>query len=178
MAEKATLARPYAKAAFEIAREHNELAAWSDALSVAAATIEQPQVGRLLTSPRVTPEQLAGLVTDVCGPKLNERGRNFIATLASNRRLGLLPLIAEQYEEMRAEAENVADVHITSAVPLNEAQQNRLAQALRKRLKREIRLHTSVDASLIGGAIVRAGDMVIDGSLRSRLERLTYQLTH
>lgn len=178
MSEKATVARPYAKAAFEIAREHNELAQWTEVLAAAAATVSEPRVERLLSNPRVTPQDLTALITDICGPALSERSRNFIATLANNRRLALLPVIAQQFEQMRAEAENVADVHVTSAVPLNEWQSTRLKQALEKRLKRQVRMHTSVDASLIGGAIVRSGDMVIDGSVRARLERMGYQLTH
>ncbi len=99
-------------------------------------------------------------------------------TLAENRRLGLLPEIAAQFEVLRAEIENVADVRIISAVQLNEAQQQRFAAALRKRLQRDVRLQCEVDPSLIGGAIVRAGDFVIDGSLKARLERLAGAMTH
>jgi F-type H+-transporting ATPase subunit delta len=99
-------------------------------------------------------------------------------TLAHNHRLGLLPEIAAQFEVLRAEVENVADVKIISAVELNQVQQDRLVGALKKRLKREVRLHCEVDASLVGGAIVRSGDFVIDGSLRARLERLAGAMTH
>jgi len=176
MAEKITIARPYAKAAFEFAREHNAFAVWSQLLNTASAIVADERVARLLSNPRVTPEQLVELIADIAGKSLNEQGSNFLNTLAQNRRLDLLPEIAASYEVLRAEAEKTADVQIVSAVPLDDAQRERLAAALRKRLKRDVRLHCEVDASLIGGAVVRSGDMVIDGSLKSGLERLTREI--
>lgn len=172
MAEKITIARPYAKAAFEYASEQKALGRWSQMLAIASAVVADARVAKLLTSPRVTPEQLVGLIADIAGSSLDDRGRNFLDTLAQNRRLGLLPEIAAIYEVLRAEVENIADVQVTSAVALDDAQRARLTTALKKRLKREVRLHCEVDASLIGGAIVRSGDLVIDGSLKARLERL------
>lgn len=178
MAEKATIARPYAKAAFEYAQEHKSFERWSKVLASGSAVVSEPAVAKLLTSPRVTPDDLVSLLAEAAGDSLDEHGRNFLVTLAHNRRLGLLPEIAAQYEVLRAEIENLADVRIVSAVPLNEWQQQRFATALKKRLKRDVRLHCEVDASLVGGAIVRAGDFVIDGSLRARLERLAGAMTH
>lgn len=176
MAEKVTLARPYARAAFEAAREHKDFEHWSQMLAAAAATVADERVVKLLSSPRVQPADLVELIAEASGA--DERGRNFLSTLAQNRRLGVLPEVAAIYEELRAEVENIADVHVTSAVQLDEAQRARLAAALKKRLKREVRLHCAVDAGLIGGAVVRAGDFVIDGSLRARLERLATQIMH
>lgn len=178
MAEKATIARPYAKAAFESARQHHALESWSKVLATASSVVQDERVAGLLSSPRVTPEQLSGLIADIVGSDLDEQTRNFLATLASNRRLALLPEIASMYEGLRAEAENTADVQVISAVELNEAQKQRLAQALKKRLQRDVRLHVAVDASLIGGAVVRAGDFVIDGSLKARLDRLAVEMSH
>jgi F-type H+-transporting ATPase subunit delta len=178
MAEKATIARPYAKAAFELAQQHKTFARWSDLLARTAAGVRDERVAKLLLHPRVTADDLAGLLADVGGDALDEHSRNFIATLAHNRRLALLPEIAAMFEIMRAEVENVADVQVTSAVQLDEAQRQRLAVALRKRLQREVRLHCSVDPELLGGAIVRSGDFVIDGSLKARLERLAVEMTH
>ncbi len=178
MAEKVTIARPYARAAFAYAQEHSALAKWSELLGNAAAVVADERVARLLSSPRVTPAQLVDLIGEVSGGNLDEQGRNFLSTLAQNRRLSLLPEIAATYEVLRAEVENIADVQITSAVALTDAQRERLASALRKRLKREIRLHCDVDPSLVGGAIVRSGDLVIDGSLKSGLERLASELAH
>ncbi|HEY0939087.1 MAG TPA: F0F1 ATP synthase subunit delta [Steroidobacter sp.] len=178
MAEKATIARPYAKAAFEVARDHNAFERWSTVLATASSVVQDERVARLLTSPRVKPEELSGLIADIASESMDERTRNFLATLAANRRLGLLPEIASMYEAMRAEAENIADVQVVSATELSDAQKQRLAAALKKRLQRDVRLHCEVDASLIGGAIVRAGDFVIDGSLKARLDRLAAEMSH
>jgi F-type H+-transporting ATPase subunit delta len=178
MAEKATIARPYAKAVFEDAQTNNSFAKWSDILATASAVIADERIHKLLNDPRVTPSQLVALIADVTGAALDEHGRNFLQTLAENRRLALLPDITAMYETLRAETENVADVEITSAVALDEAQRQRLAGALKKRLKREVRLHCSVDPALIGGAVIRSGDMVIDGSLKARLERLASAITY
>jgi F-type H+-transporting ATPase subunit delta len=176
MAERVTIARPYAKAAFGYAREHGNFAQWSDALNVAASVVADENVARLLGNPRVTPRELVDLIGDVGGAAIDAQVRNFLDALATNRRLNLLPDVAALYELLRAEVENVADVQVTSAVPLDEAQRQRLTAALRKRLKRDVRLHCDVDAALIGGAIVRCGDLVIDGSLRARLERLATEI--
>src|SRR5690606_4128479 len=172
MAEQATLARPYAKAAFEYALEHNDLERWSRLLGRASAVVADPRVEPLLTNPRVPAAELVDLLAEAAGDALHEQGRSFLATLADNRRLALLPEIAGMFEVMRADVENVADVRVVSAVELNDAQRERLAGALGKRLKRKVRLQCDVDPALIGGAVVRCGDFVIDGSLRSRLERL------
>jgi F-type H+-transporting ATPase subunit delta len=178
MAEKATIARPYAKAAFEYARESKTFDRWSQVLASASAVVADERVAKLLTNPRVTAEDLVSLIAEAAGEALDEHSRNFVATLAHNRRLGLLPEVAAQFETLRAEIENVADVRVISAVQLNDAQRQRLSDALKKRLRRDVRLHCEVDASLIGGAIVRAGDFVIDGSLRARLERLAGAMTN
>jgi len=178
MAEKVTIARPYAKAAFDYARQHNTFAQWSEVLSTASAVVGHERVATLLNSPRVTPAQLVDLIADIAGNALDVHGKNFLSTLAENRRLGLLPEIAATYELLRAEIENVADVQVTSAIELSDAQKQRLIDALKKRLHSDVRLHVSVDASLIGGAIVRSGDLVIDGSLKARLERLASDITH
>jgi F-type H+-transporting ATPase subunit delta len=178
MAEKATIARPYAKAAFELAQQHKSFARWSGVLARAAAGVRDERVAKLLLNPRVTPGDLVALFADVSGDALDEHSRNFLSTLAHNRRLSLLPEIAAMFETMRAEVENIADVQVTSAVQLDEAQRQRLVAALRKRLQREVRLHCSVDPALLGGAIVRSGDVVIDGSLKARLDRLAVEMTH
>jgi F-type H+-transporting ATPase subunit delta len=178
MAEKVTIARPYAKAAFEYAREHGAFARWSEVLGAASTIVVDPQVTGLLANPRVTPSQLVDLIAGILGDTLDEHGKNFLNTLAQNRRLGLLPEIAAIYETLRADIEQIADVHVTSAMALTDEQRNRLATALKKRLRREVRLHESVDPALVGGAVVRSGDLVVDGSLRAGLERLATELTH
>ncbi len=176
-ADKTTVSRPYAKAAFEEARTSGRLEEWSRGLAVAAEVVRDPRVAGLLDNPRVTPEELARLVTGIAGSQLGEVGRNFLLMLAQNGRLAYLPEIAARLEELKDEVEGVADVTVTSATPLDEVQRRRMSEALARRLKRQVRLHCETDPGLIGGAVVRAGDLVIDGSLRARLERLAYELT-
>ena len=177
MADKLTVARPYARAAFQEARGEDRLAQWSDSLKVAAQVVKDPRVENLLGNPHVTPEQLAQLLIAIAGPALGEHGANFVRTLAENRRLAYLPEISEQFEALKDEIQGVADVTVTSAATLDAAQQAKLSAALEKRLKRRVRLHAQVDPAIIGGAIVRAGDLVIDGSIATRLERIAYELT-
>jgi F-type H+-transporting ATPase subunit delta len=177
MADKSTIARPYARAAFKEAKQKNRLADWSRALQVGAAVVQDARVENLLGNPHVTPEELAKLVGDVAGPQLEDLGRNFLQTLAENRRLAYLPEISVIFDELKDLAEGVIDVTVTSAAALDEQQRATLTAALTKKLKREVRLHCETDAKLIGGAILRAGDLVIDGSLRTRLDRIAYELT-
>jgi F-type H+-transporting ATPase subunit delta len=177
MADKTTIARPYARAAFATARGSNTLGPWSDALRNGAAVVQDSRFKNLLGNPHVTPQQLAQLVSEIAGSQLDESGRNFVQTLAENRRLARLPEISRLFDELKDAEEGVVDVTVTSAAPLGEEQQRTLADALKRRLQREVRLHTATDPALIGGAVIRAGDLVIDGSLRTRLERIAYELT-
>jgi F-type H+-transporting ATPase subunit delta len=177
MADKTTIARPYAKAAFEEARDQNRLGAWSEAVHAAAAVVTDPRVETLLGNPRVTSSELAQLVIDITGPQLGDYGRNFVRTLAENRRLAYLPEIAALFDALKDEAESVIDVTVTSAAPLDESQRKTLTTALERKLKRSIRMQCFMDPALIGGAVLRAGDLVIDGSLRTQLERISYELT-
>ncbi len=176
MAERATIARPYAKAAFEYARGAKAFSEWSRGLNTAAEIVADPRVSRLCSSPQLSAAELAGLVTDLGGASLDAGMQNFVRVLAENRRLLLLPEIAAQYAELRSAVENTMDVEVTSAVALDAAQSANLVRALNARLKRQVRLQNSVDSALLGGAIVRAGDLVIDGSLKGRLERLATEL--
>ena len=177
MAERITTARPYAKAIFALARKGDTLAATSAGLMRAAETVADPRVRALLGSPHVTAVQLADLVSGVAGSSLDENSRNFVSLLAQNRRLGFLPEIAALFEQMKAEVENAVDVDVIAATRLTPGQESRYAAALQKKLGRQVRLHTKVDGSLLGGAVLKAGDLVIDGSIKGRLERLAVELT-
>ncbi|HMK85562.1 MAG TPA: F0F1 ATP synthase subunit delta [Steroidobacteraceae bacterium] len=182
MADRATIARPYAKAAFEHAREARSrdpqaFAKWSRALALAAQIVADARVAEIIKNPELTAAEHAGLIAGVAGAELDASMQNFVALLAENRRLTLLPEIAAHYEGLRAEVENTVDVEVISAVPLDASQAGKLERALAQRLKRTVRMHTSVDPALVGGALIRAGDLVIDGSLRGRLERLGTELT-
>src|SRR5262249_15276772 len=134
-------------------------------------------VESVMGDPHVTPQQLADLVTGIAGPGLEQHGRNFVQTLAENRRLAYLPEIAVLFDELKSAEEGIVDVTVTSAAPLHRKQRLALAEALSKKLKRQVRLTCETDGTLIGGAVLRAGDLVIDGSLRTRLERIAYELT-
>ncbi|MCY1392472.1 ATP synthase subunit delta [compost metagenome] len=176
MAELTTLARPYAKAAFEYAHAHQQLAEWSVALGVLAAVSQDDTVRQLLKEPQLTAATKAESLIEVCGDKLIASSQNFVRTVAENKRLDLLPTITEMFEQLKAEQEKLVEVEVTSAFALSQEQQDKLAKALSARLSREVRLHASEDASLIGGVVIRAGDLVIDGSVSGKLAKLAEAL--
>jgi F-type H+-transporting ATPase subunit delta len=176
VAERATIARPYAKAAFEYARDAKAFAQWSSGLKSAAQIVADPRVAELTKNPQWSQADLVSIITDVAGGSLDSGMQNFVRVLAENHRLLLLPEITARYEELRSEVENTIDVEVISAVALNAAQADKFKQALSTRLKRQVRMQNSVDATLLGGAVVRAGDLVIDGSLKGRLQRLATEL--
>lgn len=176
MAELTTLARPYAKAAFEHAQAHQQLANWSAMLGLAAAVSQDDTMQRLLKAPRLTSADKAATFIEVCGDKFDAQAQNFIHIVAENDRLPLLAEISELFELYKAEQEKSVDVEVTSAYALNEEQQDKLAKVLSARLGREVRLHTVEDAALIGGVVIRAGDLVIDGSVRGKLAKLAEAL--
>ena len=172
MVEQSTLARPYAKAIFKLARGADDRQAWSERLAMLAELAVHEDIERLARNPRVSADQLAGIFCEAAGKMLGEQGRNLVLLLAQNKRLTLLPAIRAEYEILRARAEGTVDVDVATAVPLDEAQRERLAKRLAQRFGREVRLHCHVDGKLMGGAVIRAGDLVIDGSVRERLDRL------
>lgn len=177
MAERATIARPYAKAAFEAALPARAFAQWSSGLNVAAEIVTDARVTELIKNPELPTADIAEFIIGVAGDRLDAHMQNFVRVLAENHRLLLLPEILAHYEVMRADVENTVDVEVISAVKLDPGQAEKLAGALNARLKRRVNMRNSVDASLLGGAIIHAGDLVIDGSLKGRLQRLRTELT-
>ncbi len=176
MADRLTVARPYAKAAFAQAQADGRLAGWSTALERAAAAVADPRVRALFGSPNVTAAQLADLVSSVAGEGLDQNGRNFLSLLAENKRLPFLAEISQIFNALKDDAERVVDVHITAATELPAAEGAQLTAALERRFNRKVRVQSAVDPSLIGGALVRAGDLTIDGSVKARLARLAREL--
>lgn len=172
MAELSTLARPYAKAAFEYARQNNELSQWAEQLATAAAVVSDAGMKTALNDPSLTAEQQARMLTDVCGDALGTPVRNFIAVLAGNKRLALLPEIHQLYVQYKANQEKTVDVEVISAFDLADATRDRLAEVLGRKLERQVKVRTSTDRNLLGGVLIRAGDLVIDGSVRGRLNKL------
>lgn len=173
MAELITLARPYAKAAFEYARAQKTLDVWSSSLAVVASVIQQPVVEESLDSPTMTSEQKATLLFELCGKELDSKVKNFVAVMADNKRLVLLKEVQQLFEDFKSQQEKFSDVHVSSAFELDSAVEKQLAEKLSKTLDCEVALSTTINKSLIGGVVIRAGDMVIDGSVRGRLAKLT-----
>ena len=178
MSQALTLARPYARAAFSLARDAGALAGWSDALGFAARVAADPQVAAVLGNPALTADNAVTLLAPPASTIDTEAFARFIGLLAENRRLPLLPEIAGLFDELRFEAEKVVKARVTSATALPAGELDTLKAALRKRFGREVEVETAVDESLIGGAVIDAGDVVIDGSLKGKLERLQSALAH
>ena len=172
MAELRTLARPYAKAAFSAAQDQKQLAEWSEVLTVAGQITANEDIRQLLASPGTEEQKKADMILECVGDNVTESVRNFLMILAANRRLSLLPEIAALFNTYRADFERTVDIEVTSAYELTDEQQQKLAQALSTKLERQVSLAASMDKSLIGGVIVRTGDMVIDASVRGKLTKL------
>ena len=178
MAEAATIARPYAKAAFMSARDSKALADWSTALHTGAGLVADARVADVLTNPKLSDDQIVSMFAGLGGDGIDAHWQNFVRLLAEYKRLEVLPQISDQYEILRAQFESEVDVQVTSAVPMTAEQQSKLAASLKTRFKRDVRMTTAVDASLMGGAVIRAGDLVIDGSIKGRLERMASELAN
>jgi len=172
MSELTTVARPYAKAAFDFAVEKNTVEQWQAMLFFAGEVSVNEQMQNILNS-GLASEQLAQVFINVCGEQLDEYGQNLVKVLAENQRLQALPEISVFFNTLKAEYEKQIDVDVTSAVELSEAQQKELSASLEKRLARKVILHCNVDASLVAGMVIKAGDTVIDGSIKSKLSRLS-----
>jgi len=171
-----TLARPYARAAFQAAHAHDEVSEWSQSLVVAAQVAVEDPVPSLLEDPRLTREQVLDLFRAAVGDGGSERFQRFLDTLSQYRRLALLPEVCAQFEALRRESEERVHVLVSSAYEMSEEETQHLSERLRQRFQREIDLEVEVDASLIGGAIIRARDQVIDGSVSGQLKRLARQV--
>lgn len=176
-ADTTTIARPYAKAAFQFAVQFNVLAQWSQFLQAAALVSRVPMVVHFLQHPTTTPSQHYELFIDVCASMLDESSKNFLHILADNNRLSVLTDIATLFEALRAEQEKTVEVDVVSFMPLTEAQKEKIMSTLKQRLERDVVLQCKTDADLLGGAVIRAGDLVIDGSVRSKLNKLRHALT-
>jgi F-type H+-transporting ATPase subunit delta len=176
MTERATLARPYAEAVFRLAHERQSLSAWSEMLQLAAAVAADPQMAALIDNPRLPRERFVAFFLDVCGKKLDQDAANFIRLLSENHRLVLLPEIAALYEMLRAQAEGRIEAEVVSASAVSVAQLKDIGAALKKRLGRDIDVSTRIDPALIGGMVIRAGDLVIDGSVQGKLRLLATHL--
>ena len=176
MSELTTLARPYAKAAFEFALEKNNLSSWSDMLGFLSLVVNDPAMAKLLDSPTLTRDKAAEAVLSVTEDKLDENAINFVKLLASNGRLELLPEVLSLYENHKADYEKTVEVELQSAIELTDAQISDLNSTLETKLGRKVNINCHIDPTLMGGMIVRAGDLVIDASIRGKLNDLADSL--
>ncbi len=176
MAELSTVARPYAEALFEVAR-NGDLARWSEVVTELGVLGGNEQVRAAIADPKLTDDQIYGLVTGVLQSQLPTEGQNFVRTLIENSRLALLPEIARQFRELKNAREGVADADIVSAFPMPDAQVAELIGALEKKFGIKLRAKVAVDSSLIGGVRVTVGDEVLDSTVRTRLEQMRVALT-
>lgn len=176
MSDLTTAARPYARAAFTVATANSEQQEWGAMLTFMATAAQDSAMGAVLDSPGLSRQQVANIFVSVCEGQINESGENFIKLLVENDRITLLPEITALYKRYRANAQGSVDAEVISASDIDEQQLANIAASLQKRLGKKINLSSHIDETLIGGAIIRAGDLVIDGSVRGRLDRLATAL--
>ena len=176
MAELSTIARPYAKALFEVYAEGGKLAEGETVANALSAAVGNEQIADLIGHPKVADADLQGLIEAACGDALDGEGKNLLKLLIANDRLAIAPALAEQYAVLKAQAESRIDVHVTAAKPMSDDAKAALTDALAKRLGRQVDMTVTTDEALIGGAVIRAGDMVIDGSVKGRVARIAQTL--
>ncbi len=176
MLEKTTIARPYAQAAFEIAQADENTAQWSSLLRLLKLIVSDHQMRLLIANPKISNQQLQDIVIELCGDNMFEAGTNFVKVLVASERLQYAGQMADLFDEMRAEAEGILEVVVTSAYPLEQSQEKQIAESMAKRYGKKIEISSTVDLSLIGGVIIKAGDSVVDASLYGRLRELQNEL--
>lgn len=172
MSEMITVARPYAKAAFEFAVESKSMDGWQEMLVFAAEVAKNPEMKAFLSGSS-SADKMAEIFIQVCGEQLNDKGQNLIKVMAENGRLPVLPAVVDLFAEMYAEYSKEISVDVTSAVELVAEQVDKLSAALEKRLERKVNLNCSVDETVVGGLVIKAGDIVIDSTIRGKLDRLS-----
>ncbi len=173
MSELTTAARPYARAVFEMAKETNTLTDWSESLSFMGAMVSNAKVTALLNTPIMAKQTGADAFIQLCDDKLDEKAQNLVKTLAENNRIQLFPEISALFEVLKDEEEGSVEAIVISAKKLTKAEETSIATALEKRLGRKVKLKVSLDKALLGGAIIKAGDLVIDGSIQGRLKKMS-----
>jgi len=176
MSELATLARPYAAAAFKRSKETGTTEQWSKSLAFMSAVLTNKEISIVVDNPKVSSERLSALMLDICQGQVDEEGANFLKLLVQNNRLTLAPAIAELFEAYKAESEGYVDVEVATAYAFSKEEKQRFTSTLEKTLSKKVHMNVTVDKSLIGGVLVRAGDRVIDGSIKGQLQQLAKRL--
>jgi F-type H+-transporting ATPase subunit delta len=172
MSELATLARPYAAAVFKRAKQTDTTEKWSQSLAFMSAVLSNEDISVVVGNPKVRKQELLVLMLDVCQGQVDQEGENFLKLLVHNNRLSLIPTIAGLFEAYKAEDEGYVDVEVSTAYDFSEEARLKFAETLEKKLSKKVHMNVTVDKSLIGGVLVRAGDQVIDGSIRGQLQHM------
>lgn len=170
-----TIARPYAKAAFDFAVEKKAVDNWLSMLSFAAVVAQNDEMDEVING-NLNAEKMADVFLAVCGEQLDEQGQNLIKAMAVNGRLSVLPAVVQEFAALKAELDREVEAEVVSAAKLTKQQMAKIQASLEKRLDRKVKLNCSVDKKLMAGIIIKAGDLVIDGSVRGRLSRLAETL--
>jgi len=176
MSELATLARPYAAAVFKRSKETGTTEQWSKSLAFMSAVLKDKEISAVVDNPKVSKERLSALMLDICQGQVDEEGANFLKLLVQNNRLTLAPTISELFEAYKAESEGYVDVEVATAYAFTKEEKQRFTSTLEKTLSKKVHMNVTVDKSLIGGVLVRAGDRVIDGSIKGQLQQLAKRL--
>ena len=176
MAELTTIARPYAEAAFRLAREGNALPVWSQMLRLLASVIADPKVAGALDNPRLTAGDKEALLLSLCGDRLDPQGKSFVRVLVEADRVGVVPQIAAQFESLKDDADGLARAQIDSAFPLSDGELAELRSALERHFGKKIETSVNVDPALIGGARITVGDTVVDGTIEAQLSAMATHL--
>lgn len=176
MSEIATLARPYAEAVFKRAKETGAAGKWSEMLRFLSVVMQDKDIAAASNNPKISRQRLTELLLDICADRVNEEGVNFIKLLVQNGRLSLVSHIAKLYEQYKADDEGYVDVDVLTAFSFNDEQQKQFTETLEKTLNKKVHMNVAVDKSLIGGVLIRAGDRVIDGSIKGQLQQLAKRL--
>lgn len=175
MSELTTIARPYARAAFDFAVEQSAVEKWQEMLGFVSEVVKNPDVQSFLTN-SFSADKVADTVISICGDQLDQYGQNFIRLMAENKRLTVLPAVLQEFEHYVEEHQAIAEVQIISAQPLSAVQKEKISAAMEKKLARKVKLNCNIDSSLIAGVVIRTDDFVIDGSSRGQLTRLANEL--
>lgn len=176
MAELSTLARPYAEAVFKRAKQTNSAKAWSEALLFLSTMVQDQELSAIISNPRVAKEKITQLLLDICQDQIDDEAKNLLKMLIENGKLKLLPVISTLFEELKADDEGYVNVDLYTAFSLTKAEQSKYIAMLEKQLNKKVNANVSVDKSLIGGILAKAGDKVIDGSIRGQLHQLAKRL--
>jgi F-type H+-transporting ATPase subunit delta len=176
MSELATLARPYATAAFKRAKQTGTTAEWSESLAFLSTVLEDPQISQAASNPVASREKFTSALLDLCQGKLNSEGENFVRLLVANKRLELIKVISEQFEQFRADDEGYIVAQVSTAYLLDDVERDQITMVLQQTLGKQPRLNVQVDETLIGGVLIKAGDRVIDASVRGQIQRLARRL--